>query len=171
MVLQLRYEGRSWYCSCGQWWPWAGNVLSLHNSQHFSDPYSFTHALHGVLLCGLLAWIAMGVRLPRNWRFFLAVLIEALWEVAENSEFIINRYREATLALGYTGDSVTNSIGDVVFCGLGFLIAQKLGFWRSVLFFVATELVLLVWIHDNLTLNVVMLVCPVDAIKTWQLAR
>ncbi len=168
-VLELRHQGRSWWCSCGQWWPWAGNVVSLHNSQHFADPYSFTHVLHGVVLCGVLA--LAGARLSWGWRFFLAVLLEAGWELLENTEFVIHRYREATLALGYMGDSVINSMGDVVFCGLGFLIARQLGLWRSVVFVAVTELVLLFWIHDNLTLNVIMLVWPVDAIKAWQMAH
>ncbi len=168
-VLELRRQGRSWWCSCGHWWPWAGDVWSLHNSQHFADPYSFTHVLHGVLLCGVLAWV--GRRLSWAWRFFLAVLAEAGWEMFENSAFVIQRYREATLALGYMGDSVLNSMGDVVFCGLGFIIARHLGLWRSVVFVVLTECVLLFWIHDNLALNVVMLVWPIDSIKAWQMAR
>ena len=168
-VLELRRQGRSWWCSCGHWWPWAGNILSLHNSQHFADPYSFTHVLHGVLLCGLLAWA--GFRLPWAWRFFLAVLLEAGWEMFENSAFVIQRYREATLALGYAGDSIANSMGDLVFCAIGFIIARHLGLWRSVVFFILTECVLLLWIHDNLTLNVVMLVWPVDAIKAWQMVH
>lgn len=165
-VLELRHQGRSWWCSCGHWWPWAGDVWTLHNSQHFADPYSFTHVLHGVVLCGMLAMV--GGRLPWVWRFVLAVSFEAAWEMFENTEFVIQRYREATLALGYMGDSIANSMGDVVFCGIGFLIARCLGFWRSVIFFVLTECLLLFWIHDNLTLNVVMLVWPIDAIKAWQ---
>jgi len=169
MMLGLRFQGRSWYCACGRWWPWAGNVLSPHNSQHFADPYSFTHVLHGVLLCGVLA-LAVS-RLPWLWRFFLAVLLEAGWELLENSAFVIERYRQATMALGYTGDSITNSVGDVFFCGLGFMIARYLGVWRSVGFFVLTECVLLLCIHDNLTLNIVMLVWPVDAVKAWQMAH
>jgi hypothetical protein len=139
----------------------------LHNSQHFADPYSFTHVLHGVLLCGVLALVVR--RLSWAWRFFLAVLLEAGWEMFENTEFVIQRYREATLALGYMGDSILNSLGDVVFCGMGFMIARHLGFWRSVVFCVLTECVLLFWIRDNLALNVIMLLWPIDAIKEWQM--
>jgi hypothetical protein len=168
-LFELRHQGRSWWCSCGQWWPWAGDVWTLHNSQHFADPYSLTHVLHGILLCGVLA--LAGARLPWRWRFFLAVLLEAAWEIFENTEFVIQRYREATLALGYMGDSVVNSMGDVVFCALGFMIARYLGFWRSAVFCLVTECLLLLWIHDNLTLNIVMLIWPMEAIKAWQMAH
>jgi len=168
-VFELRYQGRSWWCSCGHWWAWAGDVWTLHNSQHLADPYSFTHVLHGVVLCGVLAWV--GVRLPWVWRFFLAVSLEAVWEMFENTEFVIQRYREATLALGYMGDTIANSMGDVVFCGIGFMIARYLGLRRSVVFFLLTDCVLLLWIHDSLVLNVVMLIWPIDAIKAWQMGH
>ena len=168
-VFQLRHQGRSWWCSCGYGWPWAGDVWTLHNSQHLADPYSFTHVLHGLVLCGALAWV--GARLPWLWRFFLAVSFEAAWEMFENTEFVIQRYREATLALGYTGDTIANSMGDIAFCGIGFMIARYLGFWRSVVFFLLTDCVLLLWIHDSLVLNVVMLIWPIDAIKAWQMGH
>lgn len=168
-AIQLRHQGRSWWCSCGHWWPWAGDVWTLHNSQHLADPYSLTHVLHGLALCGLLAFAA--ARLPWVWQLVLALWLEALWEVIENTEFAIQRYRDATLALGYTGDAIANSMGDVAFCGVGFLIARYLGFWRSVMVFLLVEGLLLWWIRDNLTLNVVMLVWPVDAIKAWQMGH
>jgi hypothetical protein len=98
-------------------------------------------------------------------------LIEALWEVFENTDFIIQRYREATAALGYYGDSVANSLGDIVTCGLGFMIAQRLGFRLTVLVFVASELALLVWIRDSLLLEVLMLIYPIAAIKGWQMGH
>jgi hypothetical protein len=91
-----------------------------HNSQHFFDPYSFTHVLHGVLLCGLLAWVVP--RLAPAWRLWLAVCAEVLWEVFENSAFVIQRYRAATLAQGYEGDTVANSLGDILSCALGFMV-------------------------------------------------
>lgn len=169
MVLQLRYQGRSWWCSCGHGWPWATDVWTLHNSQHFADPYSFTHVLHGVVLCGLAAWL--GKRLPWVWRAFLAVALEAAWEIFENTEFVIQRYRDATLALGYTGDSIANSLGDVLFCAVGFAVARYLGFRRSVMFFLLTDCTLLLWIHDSLVLNILMLVWPIDAIKAWQMSH
>jgi len=132
------------------------------------DPYSFTHVLHGFLLCGLLALIAP--RLSALWRLWLAVSIEALWELIENSEFVIRRYREQTAALGYHGDTIVNSLGDIFVCGLGFVLAQHLGFRRAFAVFVLTEVALALWIRDNLTLNIVMLIHPIDAIKEWQAA-
>jgi len=162
----LHGQGRLWICSCGQVWLWAGDIWSSHNSQHLLDPYSFTHVLHGVLFYGLLVWLRPGLPLP--WRLCLATLIEAAWEVVENSEFVIQRYRETTMALGYEGDTIVNSLGDIVVCGLGFMLARQLGFRRSVIFFVATELALLLWIRDSLILNVIMLLYPIEGIKAWQ---
>jgi len=167
-VLLLRFQGRVWTCACGSWAPWAGDTNSMHNSQHLFDPYSFTHILHGILFYGALAWAIP--RVVTEWKFVLALVIEAAWEVVENSPFIINRYREATFALGYEGDSILNSMGDLVSCALGFWIARRLGLRWSLVVFVAIELALLFWIRDNLTLNVIMLIYPVDAIKAWQLA-
>ena len=168
-VLQLRHQGRVWWCSCGRPSLWEGDIWSLHNSQHLFDPYSFTHVLHGVVFCGLIVWLLP--RVSRVWQLGLVVVIEAMWEVLENSQFIIQRYREATIGLGYEGDSVTNSMGDIVCCTLGFLLARQLGFRWSLVLFVVTELVLLFWIRDNLTLNVLMLIHPIDAIKTWQMVH
>ena len=163
---QLRSQGRLWWCSCGRLLLWVGDAWSSDTSQHLFDPYSFTHMLHGFLFCGLLAW---GIpRLSPVWRLCLAISAEALWEVAENSDFVIRRYRETTAALGYQGDTIVNSLGDIVTCGLGFVIARRLGFRRSLALFVVTEVLLLIWIRDSLTLNVVMLIYPVDAIKAWQ---
>ncbi len=168
-VILLRFQGRLWTCACGALAPWARNVWSAHNSQHLFDPYSLTHILHGILLCGLLVWVAP--RLSPDWRLFFALALESLWEVAENSERVIERYREATLALGYAGDSVLNSMGDLLSCAAGFLIARGLGLRWSIALLVVIEALLLFWIRDNLTLNVVMLIHPIDAIKNWQLAH
>ena len=167
MVLQLHRQGRVVWCACGQYFPWAGDIWSSHNSQHFFDPYSFTHVLHGMIFCGLLVWLFP--RLPVVWSLALAVLIEAGWEVLENSTFIIQRYREATIGLGYEGDSIANSLADILCCSFGFVLARRLGLWRSVLVFVVVELVLLFWVRDNLTLNILMLTFPVKAVKTWQM--
>jgi hypothetical protein len=164
---QLRRQGRLWWCSCGQLFLWSGDTWSSHNSQHLFDPYSFTHILHGFVFCRLLAWGTP--RLAPVWRLWLAISMEALWEVAENSDFIIQRYREATAALGYQGDTIVNTLGDILCCGTGFVLAQQLGVRRSLALFVATEGVLLIWIRDSLILNVVMLIYPIDAIKAWQL--
>lgn len=169
MVFQLHHQGRIWWCACSRPFLWDGDIWSSHNSQHLFDHYSFTHILHGVLLCGLLWLLIPRVRLV--WRLWAATLVEALWEILENSRFIIQRYREATIGLGYEGDSIANSIGDVACCAFGFLLAWRLGLWRSVMVFVVTELVLLVCVRDNLTLNVLMLIHPIDAIKSWQMVH
>ena len=161
----LRAEGRRWWCACGRPTPWVRDAWGPPNSQHFLDPYSFTHVLHGVLLCGLLAWAFP--RLKWTWRLCLAVCAEVAWEVLENSPFIIDRYRAAA-ALGYEGDTVANSLGDVLCCAAGFVLARRLGLWGSVALFITVEVVLLLWIRDSLLLNVVMLIHPVDAIKAWQ---
>jgi hypothetical protein len=166
---QLRYQGRLWTCACGRLYPWAGDVWSSHNSQHLADPYSFTHVLHGLLLCGLVSWA-----LPRfslAWRLWAVISIEALWEVVENSAFVIQRYREATLSLDYYGDTILNSMGDILFCVIGFMVARRLGFRRSLVFFIVTDMLLLIWIRDSLLLNIVMLIHPIDAIKTWQMGH
>jgi hypothetical protein len=166
-VYRLRGQGRLWWCSCGQLFLWSGDVRSSHNSQHLFDAYSFTHVLHGVVFYGLLAWIAP--RLSPAWRLWLAVSVEALWEVVENSEVVIRRYRAATIALGYQGDSIANSLGDILSCGLGFALARRLGWRGSLMVFTVTELVLLVWIKDCLVLNVIMLIRPIEGIKAWQM--
>lgn len=163
----LRSEGRSWWCACGRLSLWSGDVWSSHNSQHLFDPYSLTHVLHGVVLCGLLAWVFP--RLAPVWRLCLVIAVEAAWEIVENSEFVIQRYRTLTMALDYHGDSVANSLGDILSCGVGFSIARRLGFLGSLALFLATEGVLVIWIRDSLLLNVLMLICPIDAIKAWQM--
>ena len=164
----LRSQGRLWWCSCDYILVWSGYPWSSDNSQHLFDPYSFTHLLHGFVLCGLLALIV-----PRSsavWQLWLAVSIEAVWEVVENSKFVIRRYREETAALGYQGDTIVNSLGDILACGLGFVVARRLGFRRTLTLFVLTEVALAVWIRDNLTLNILMLIHPIEAIKEWQVA-
>lgn len=163
---ELRRQGRLWSCACGRFLLWTGDAWGADTSQHLFDPYGFTHVLHGVVFCGLLAW--GWPRLSGAWRLCLAVTAEALWEVFENTEFVINRYREATAALGYTGDTIVNSLGDVLACGLGFVVARRLGLARSALLFVLIEVALLVWIRDSLLLNVLMLVYPLDEIRAWQ---
>jgi len=165
-AFELRRQGRLWVCACGHFKPWLGDAWSAETSQQLFDPYTFTHVLHGFFFCGLLA-----VALPRvrpTWRLVLAVAAESLWEVIENTEFVIQRYREATAALGYNGDTVVNSLGDIAACALGFLVARKLGLVRTVLVFAATEVVLLFWIRDSLLLNVLMLIYPSEKLRAWQ---
>ena len=164
-VTYLRLSGRIWWCACG-----SPNPISLridqHNSQHLFDAYSFSHVLHGVLFFGGL-WL-FRKRIPLAWRAAIAACIEIGWEVLENSPIIINRYREATVSLGYSGDSIFNSLGDFLSFMAGFYFARKLGLWWSIGFFLVVELLMLWLIRDNLTLNVLMLLWPIDAIKKWQ---
>jgi len=108
--------------------------------------------------------------LTEVWQLWVAVSIEAVWEVLENSEFVIRRYREETAALSYQGDTIVNSLADILLCGLGFVVARRLGLRRTVVLFVVTEVTLAVWIRDNLSLNVLMLIYPIEAIKEWQAA-
>ena len=165
----LRSEGRLWICSCGEFLIWAGRVCSANNSQQFLDPYSFTHVLHGFLYFWLIVLILP--RLTPAWRLWLAVAVGSMWEVFENSNFIIQRYRADTASLGYHGDTIVNSFGDILCAVAGFMIAQRLGLRRSLVLFLVIELVLLVWIRDSLLLEVVMLVHPIDAIKAWQMCH
>lgn len=167
-VYQLRGQGRLWVCSCDYVLLWSSEYWGSNTSQHLLDPASFTHVLHGFALCGLLALTAP--RVPPAWRLWLAVCVEVLWEIVENSEFVIRRYREGTAAFGYHGDTVVNSMGDVLACGVGFALARRLGFWRVLAVFALTEAVLAVWIRDGLLLNVLMLVYPIEAIEAWQTA-
>lgn len=176
----LRFEGRLWICSCGTVQAWAGEICSSDNSQHFLDPYSFTHVLHGFLFFWLITWVVprLHSKPPHagrqrgdsgNWQLSLAIAVEALWEVFENTEFIIDRYRSETAALGYNGDTVVNSNGDIICCLIGFTIARWLGLPRSLIVFVALELALFVWIRDSLLLEILMLIFPIDAIKALQM--
>lgn len=146
--------------------PWSWNIWSTHNSQHIIDPYSFTHVLHGVLEFWLIGLVFP--RVPLAWRFFMAIFIESSWEVAENTSYVIQRYREETMSLDYFGDSIINSLADIVCCGLGFFIAYKLRFWKSLALFIATEVILILTIRDSLIINIIMLTWPIEALKNWQ---
>jgi hypothetical protein len=166
-ALLMRMLGRLWICACGTVRPWVSNTCSSDNSQHLLDPYAFTHVLHGFAFYWLVTLVLP--RLRSNWQLLIAIALEAAWEVFENTNFVIERYRSVTAALGYTGDTIVNSLGDILCCLLGFLIAQRLGFRRAVIAFLALELVLLLWIRDSLLLEIVMLTFPIEAIKAWQL--
>lgn len=158
--------GRPPICPCGHIALWAGNPNSPENSQQLSDWYSLSHIIHGFLFYGLL-WSILPGRL-RGWALPLAVMIEGGWELLENSPIIIDRYRAATIAVGYSGDSILNSMSDIVMMMIGFAIARRLPVWATVSLAIFFELLALAVIRDNLTLNVLMLVHPVDAIRVWQ---
>ena len=159
-------SGRSLFGPDGHFGWWDGDVWSSENSQRVADAYSFSHIIHGMLFYGFL-WL-FARRLPVKYRFLIALLIEAGWELLENSPLIINRYREATIALGYVGDSVLNSVCDVGMMSLGFLVARFTRVWVIVAAIIVLELGCLWWVRDNLTLNILMLVHPVQSIKAWQ---
>ncbi len=164
-------RGRPPICPCGHVRLWAAEVNSAENSQQIADWYSFSHVIHGLLFYGaaraLARWIA-----PRwsRWALPAAVALEGLWELAENSPAVIERYRAATVSLGYQGDSALNSASDIAFMALGFWIASRLPWWASVAIGIGFELFTLALIRDNLTLNVLMLVWPIEAIRHWQAA-
>jgi hypothetical protein len=167
-AVTLRAMGRSWWCECGSPVPWSWDIWSRHNSQHLLDPYTFTHVLHGVLFYAILH-VILGRRTGIVLRGIIAMAMETLWEVAENPDTVIAAYRESTIAIGYYGDSVLNSLFDILACGVGFLAAACLPVWISVAGYVAIEVILLVWIRDNFLLSALMLVSPIEAIKDWQL--
>jgi hypothetical protein len=165
-VLALRIEGRLWWCACRTPTPFSTRVASSHNSQHLLDPYSFSHLLHGIIFYWALRLLLPRARVATL--LLIALLIEAGWEVLENSPIIIARYRAATASLGYSGDTIVNSVGDILSCLLGFFLAQRVGWKWSIALFIAIELIMLGLIRDNLTLNVIMLLWPIEAIKQWQ---
>jgi len=167
MLVLLRAQGRMFLCACGQFAVWVSDWCSSNTSQQLLDPYSLTHLLHGFLFFWLIALCFR--RMPRVWQVWLAMLLESAWEVFENTSFVINKYRTETAALGYQGDTIVNSLGDLACALLGFLIARQLGVRRSLIVFVLVEVVLILWIHDSLLLQILMLVRPIEAIKLWQM--
>lgn len=158
--------GRPLWCACAELRPWSWVVKSSHNSQHVIDPYTFSHVLHGLVFYALLH--LSGTKFSISARFLIAILIEGGWELLENSDFLINRYRTATFSLDYYGDSIANSLSDIVACGLGFIIAARIPARATVALFLLIELLMVATIRDNLTLNVIMLLYPIDAIRAWQ---
>ena len=158
--------GRHPICTCGAVDLWVGARDSPGTSQMLADWSSPSHIVHGLLFYAVL-WLFFR-RWPVRARFLAALLIEAAWEVIENTPFVIDRYRETTAALGYSGDSVVNSVSDILMMCLGFLAARKLPVWGSVVLVLLLEIVPLLVIRDNLTLNVWNLLAPNPAVQAWQ---
>jgi hypothetical protein len=158
--------GRNPLCTCGTIDLWVGGRDSPKTSQMLADWYSFSHIVHGLLFYAAL-WL-LARRWPVERRFLVAMLVEASWELVENTPMVIDRYREATAALGYSGDSVINSVSDILMMAVGFFAARKLPVWASVALLIVLELIPLYVIRDNLTLNIWMLLWPSKAIAAWQ---
>lgn len=171
-VFQLNFQERIWWCKLDT--PlhfWTFDAWSDHTSQHFIDPYFFTHVLHGFLFLWLtnvvFEWI-FKMKVSKAWLLSVAVIGESAWEILENSPSIIELYRTNTASLDYFGDSIANSIGDIVACAFGFIIAYELRFWRALALFSIIEIVLVFTIKDSLLINIIMLIHPIEAIKAWQ---
>jgi hypothetical protein len=162
--LVVRLEGQPWFCKCGELRFWISEPSGRHTSQHFLDPYSLSHIEHGLLFFVLLAFCG---RCSRGGKWTLAVLVETLWEIAENARFIVERYRQAG-ANDYFGDSVWNSFGDILACIAGYALAERLGRRGSLVLLVALEVVLIAWIRDSMLMSTLMLLAPIEAIKQWQ---
>lgn len=160
--------GRLLWGPDGRFGWWEPDIWSQEQSQRFADPYSFTHIVHGLLFYALLWLVAR--RTSGRVRLAAAVVIEAAWEVLENSPIVIDRYRAVTISLGYVGDSVLNSMSDVLMMAVGYVLASRARLWISFATVIALELALAFWVRDNLTLNLIMLIHPVDAIREWQMA-
>jgi len=164
--------GRPPICACGTVKLWHGVVQSSENSQHITDWYSPSHLIHGLIFY-FFAWVLwtrwklFGGR-PARYALPIAVAFETFWEILENTPMIIDRYREVTVSWGYAGDSIVNSMSDIGWMMIGFVLASRMPVWVSVVLTIALELFTLLMIRDNLTLNILMLVWPVDAVVQWQ---
>ena len=166
-IAWLLFIGREPICKCGYIKLWHGETVSSENSQHLTDWYTPSHLLHGILFFWALSWFR---RIPIGWRFLIAAVVETIWEVVENSTWIIERYRAVTISLDYYGDSVINSTCDILAMVAGFFLARRLPVWVCVALVIGFEVLTTSLIRDGLALNIIMLIHPFDAIRDWQAA-
>ncbi len=166
----LNSRGMLWWCRWDS--PWlllSSDVWSKHNSQHLLDPYAWSHFQHGLIFFWFF-YLVLGKRLSPWWLLVLAVAVESGWELLENSPMIIDQYRENTASLEYYGDSILNSLGDILACMIGFWAAAKLNFRYTLAIFILIELAMILTIRDSLIINIIMLTYPLEAIKNWQIS-
>ena len=158
--------GRNLICPCGDVLIWGGNTPTEQSSQHLTDWYTPSHLLHGLLFYAALWLVAR--RMPVGWRFLIAMAVECAWEVVENTEWVISRYRDYTVSFDYNGDAVINAMVDIAAMALGFWLAHRLPVWASVAVVIGFEALTMTLIRDGLALNVLMLVWPLDSVLQWQ---
>ncbi len=174
-ILILFAMGREPICNCGFIKFWEGDVMSSSNSQQIADWYTFSHIIHGFIFYGFFIWISRKFfkgsgGLPLGLIFIGAVLLETGWEIVENSTWIIDYYRNNTVSLGYIGDSILNSVFDVIWMAIGFVMARKFPIWLTILLIVVFEVMTGYIVRDGLALNILMFIYPSEAVKAWQVA-